>query len=83
MVNESNKEISESKVENFAYVINKIDYLIESNNRTSLISVGNYELLKNDLIINLARKNNLVENVFNKLINKLYIYKYLENSKNS
>jgi len=46
MVNESNKEINESKVANFAYVINKIDYLIESNNRTSLISVGNYELLK-------------------------------------
>lgn len=82
MVNESNKEINESKVANFAYVINKIDYLIESNNRTSLISVGNYELLKKWFDHQLSLENNLVENVLNKkLVNKLYIYKYLENSK--
>lgn len=81
MVNKSNKEIDESKVANFADVINKIDSSIESNNHTSLISVGNYELLKKWFDYQLSLENNLVENVLKKLINNLYIYEYLKNSK--
>lgn len=75
-------QIKEGEVENFAYVINKVDSQYQMDNEKNLNkNVNNFQLLEKWFNNELNNNSKNLKQTFNKLINYLYMYKYLKNPK--